>query len=753
MKKLFLHIVILLITNLAFSQNYAKLTCVSIGEDGYITLNWDLVPGTNQTRFIRFDIYQNLTNVEPYNYVDFIDDSTITSKKLSVKLGDLDLVRYFKINTVYQDGKSISSKLSTIALTIENKSNFSILNWNQFLDLSNNSLYYINRKFPNENWEIIDSVSSNTTTFTDKINDCSNPVLYKITTKSSNCTQTSNTESRKISLNLSDNLGAINLTWNQFLDTNEDSKYYIHKEYPLGNWHIIDSVESNIFSYNDTLHTCGGSANYKIAIRSNCTQFSNTLGGIFVDGDSPQQPILKSVSLNPISKIFTISWIISPDIDVTKYIILKNNYPLETIYGRNTSSFEIISAIPSLENDSYQIMAKDSCDNPSAPSISHKPSFVKAQYNACFKTTNLNWTTYTGWSSISKYEVYCSINSAEFLKIGTTTGLAKEFTHNGILDDKIYQYYVKAFDQTENYSSFSNIAEVSTMISSFNYKISANYASVISSNEIKIKFDFDVSDAINEYKIFKSSDSISGFQELKSYSNSTIPLDSIVFTDINNSINAVYYYKLRAYNECDVLVGESNVTNTILLTVDNSSNLKHKLLWKTYNALQSGVELYNIYRSVDDENYEFLISLSGDVNSYIDDISDMNFTNVEGRFCYYIQAIEKTTDIFGNLSISNSNIACAVQYPRVFIPNAITPNADGINDELKPFSKFISDKEYVFIIYNRWGNKIFESNSPNQSWNGMLNGKVVEMGVYTYFIHFVTAEDLIFEDVGTITVF
>lgn len=53
----------------------------------------------------------------------------------------------------------------------------------------------------------------------------------------------------------------------------------------------------------------------------------------------------------------------------------------------------------------------------------------------------------------------------------------------------------------------------------------------------------------------------------------------------------------------------------------------------------------------------------------------------------------------------------------VYIPNGFTPNADGINDLFKP-SISCELNFYELIIFNRWGNKVFHSKNPDESWNG-----------------------------------
>lgn len=70
------------------------------------------------------------------------------------------------------------------------------------------------------------------------------------------------------------------------------------------------------------------------------------------------------------------------------------------------------------------------------------------------------------------------------------------------------------------------------------------------------------------------------------------------------------------------------------------------------------------------------------------------------------------------------------------IPNAFTPNGDGVNDYFYPralLSKGVVG--FSMTVYNRWGEKIFETTNPNgRGWDGRFNEKIQPMGVYIYQI-------------------
>jgi gliding motility-associated-like protein len=73
------------------------------------------------------------------------------------------------------------------------------------------------------------------------------------------------------------------------------------------------------------------------------------------------------------------------------------------------------------------------------------------------------------------------------------------------------------------------------------------------------------------------------------------------------------------------------------------------------------------------------------------------------------------------------------------MPNAFTPNSDGLNDVFLPIIvKTVTD--YDLRIFSRWGIMIFESDNPSVGWDGFDRGVKGEMGVYVWMLDY-TLED------------
>jgi gliding motility-associated-like protein len=69
---------------------------------------------------------------------------------------------------------------------------------------------------------------------------------------------------------------------------------------------------------------------------------------------------------------------------------------------------------------------------------------------------------------------------------------------------------------------------------------------------------------------------------------------------------------------------------------------------------------------------------------------------------------------------------------QVHVPNAFTPDGDGINDLFGPVLNGQPVAEYEFLVYDRWGETIHRSLVPGPSWNGMVAGIEAPIGVYTW---------------------
>lgn len=106
------------------------------------------------------------------------------------------------------------------------------------------------------------------------------------------------------------------------------------------------------------------------------------------------------------------------------------------------------------------------------------------------------------------------------------------------------------------------------------------------------------------------------------------------------------------------------------------------------------------------------------------------YANQAGEYCY------EFTDEFGCLQSGTVVLDIIEREIGVYVPNAFTPNNDGVNDVFKVEGVGISDFE--FRVWNRWGDKVFETDSPEAFWDGSYQGGAyyTQNEVYTWEIEY-----------------
>ena len=110
------------------------------------------------------------------------------------------------------------------------------------------------------------------------------------------------------------------------------------------------------------------------------------------------------------------------------------------------------------------------------------------------------------------------------------------------------------------------------------------------------------------------------------------------------------------------------------------------------------------------------------------------------RFYYhYIQGYSNAVYyFFDNFSLCPCDDTNPPKPEIVYVPDIFSPNGDGNNDVL--YVRSLHIKELGFSVYNRWGEKVFESQSKNEGWDGNYKGRPCSPDVYVYHVA------IVFED-------
>jgi gliding motility-associated-like protein len=113
----------------------------------------------------------------------------------------------------------------------------------------------------------------------------------------------------------------------------------------------------------------------------------------------------------------------------------------------------------------------------------------------------------------------------------------------------------------------------------------------------------------------------------------------------------------------------------------------------------------------------------------------------EGNYSVIIKTAEGCTTI-------DSAYLKDIYMPFYFnVPNAFTPNGDGLNDTFRPVATGDLIRQFSMVIYNRWGQLIFETSNPAEGWNG----KDAPTGVYSWVISYSDYLGKVFKMSGSVT--
>lgn len=125
---------------------------------------------------------------------------------------------------------------------------------------------------------------------------------------------------------------------------------------------------------------------------------------------------------------------------------------------------------------------------------------------------------------------------------------------------------------------------------------------------------------------------------------------------------------------------------------------------------------------------QFQDESSSDVVLWDWDFSGLGFSDVQNPVYQYpsdtgIFPIRlKVTSIDGCESSVENLLRIGAEY-NMFIPTAFTPNGDGLNDVFSPVGLGVDPSKFSMVVYDRWGNLVFESNSLGEPWDGSIKGK------------------------------
>ena len=203
-------------------------------------------------------------------------------------------------------------------------------------------------------------------------------------------------------------------------------------------------------------------------------------------------------------------------------------------------------------------------------------------------------------------------------------------------------------------------------------------------------------------------------------------------------------YSVRFVDQCgNAAASESNVACPALLraaptAADQGQTVQ--LTWTTPTGPDPGPAPRYRLLLLDAAGTELrAVSVSG--NSYL----DLNPPADRQTLRYRLE----TTGL-GLSAPAYSNLALVVRPVRVAVPNAFTPNGDGLNDVLEIKGRFL--QSFLFTVFDRNGQEVFRATDRRQTWDGRVRGRPPVNGAYVWRLTLSDEAGQLVQQTGTVTI-
>lgn len=154
---------------------------------------------------------------------------------------------------------------------------------------------------------------------------------------------------------------------------------------------------------------------------------------------------------------------------------------------------------------------------------------------------------------------------------------------------------------------------------------------------------------------------------------------------------------------------------------------------------QTNLNFYpsSVEAQIDGPN-QFCIEDSAILQTFIPNVSYYWFPSGETSSAVVVfqggEYVLQITDEFNCIDSDTIQIEAIEGCYDLFLPTAFSPDGNGINDIFKPI--IYPRVFYQIQIFNRWGEKLFESNEPAIGWDGTYKGRPQEVGTYLYKVDY-----------------
>ncbi len=431
---------------------------------------------------------------------------------------------------------------------------------------------------------------------------------------------------------------------------------------------------------------------------------------------------------------------------------LTDTFFVDTSVNANEKPYSYyISARRYKEDDTYESFAS---------SKAHETIFLnRLEYNVCEEAINSQWNNYVITTSVGIPDTLeLPFDSTIIFIYFNDEDIPTTDTVSVGLDNKIfpaiatgtYCFKLRSFDsENPTHTSTSNIKCVTSTTLEPPEFAYLRRASVVDNTHINLKLYADSRVISPAYVVHRTGDLSEDFYPVDTINSGK---ENISYDDEADIFRTVFYYYFEVLDSCKRSVKNSNIVSSMFLIGEPASHNENLLQWNLPYGFQGRVNYLEVKRKNErEEEFKTIAQLPATRDHYYD-VFDTGEYDPSQHFIYKIAAVEALGNPYGFLDTAFSNHIVIEREVELFVPNAFKPQSTiEQNRVFKPVISNAVPKNYRLIIYNKWGEMVFQTNDHNEAWDGKTKNKKAPAGVYLYNIHFETENGKKHQKKGSVT--
>lgn len=387
----------------------------------------------------------------------------------------------------------------------------------------------------------------------------------------------------------------------------------------------------------------------------------------------------------------------------------------ETTYQKGTGAGIFTISADAKQTQCFQLGTQDGCSSSDGPKSAEVCSLV-LDAKAVNKQNDLSWQAYAGavtGSQFRGYRLYRNGSPAGGLQTNRAT---TSYSDNSTIECGVKYCYT--LEATIAGAAQTIVTSAPACVTGINGEAPGEFRNIVVSienNRPRIVATLPASGATASYTLIVSrTNGTSGtFQPVGTVANNN------TFTDETADPSAgPYCYQLTYQSNCGQVSTPSKPVCTVFLGAKSSTSID----WTTDSPFTSGPVASYVVEVIDSVNGTMReIPVSGNTR-YEPDPNDPNVQSQK----YRIVAVSSAG------VVSYSNFYTLRREAKILIPDAFTPNGDGMNDTFIPKGIYVD--QFRMTIYDRWGAVLYNTTDKTNGWDGTATGQPMLPGQYMYRI-------------------